>query len=528
MELTMRDLLKLGGFTECQLVAGERGLKRQVNSITVLEVPEVAKWAKGGEFMLTSLYAVKDDLTAQLRLLERLNASGASGIGIKPAHFIGEIPKVLLARGNELEFPIIEIPEHLPYLDLMSPAMHALFNKKVVLQEDLDRATRLLEELSLTDQGIGQYVKTISFILKTDVSIESELPTIDSSNIPEGLEDLSDHQKKELTIVKRPLKLERRINEKLVSCAVAPIIVEGEYFGNITSWNHYIEYLANDVAILERAASKLSFEFLKQKVHLDIEQRYESDFMRELLFSETIREKQVVEWGGKYRIGHHQRYTCLLFSVLDSETGEKQYHVLKNYRLTNYLKQLNPQALVGAIRNGICIILPNTSDQQLRHMANQYYNGISGQISQNFRLALGTGKSEIGVAGIQDSFLQAEKALYFAETEERQKRIIYYDNLGIYRLIYSVRNEEELRSFYFETFQGLLQEAKRDEFFETLRTYFLHDESLKETANALFIHVNTLKYRLRKIEELSGYSLRKTEGKMNLFIGLKIAELIKV
>lgn len=527
MKLILRDLLKLGGFSECRLIAGAGGLDRQIKSITVLEVPEIAKWVNGDEFILTSLYAVKDDLEAQLQLVERLNASGAAGLGIKPAHFIGTIAKEILETGNKLNFPIIEIPENVNYLELMSPVMHALFNNKVVLQEDLERATKILNELSLKDQGIQAYAETIGFLVNNEITIESELPTIDSYISNGKLQSLDNSKKQEFSIVRRALQMDRYINGVAVSCMVVPIIVEGDYFGNITSWGNYDVHMSKDIAVLEKAASLLSFEFLKSKMQLDIEQRYESDFMRELLFSQNIREKSVIEWGGKYQISKNEQYACLLFSVVSVDTREKQFLILRNYRLTSVLKKIYPLALVGAIRNGICIIAPIESVDQLRKLATQYYNQIKGQIGKEHELALGVGKSEIGLKGIQDSFIQADKALYFAEQQNRKDQISFYESLGVYRLIYSVRNEQELNEFFKETFKGLLKEAKNEELFHTLTVYFDNNESIKETAKDLFIHVNTLKYRLNRIEELTGYSLKKSEDKMNLFIGMKIAALLK-
>lgn len=527
MKLILRDLLKLGGFSECRLISGEGGLGKSIKSITVLEVPEVAKWVNGDEFILTSLYAVKDDLEAQLQLVERLNASGAAGLGIKPAHFIGEIAKEILEKGDELNFPIIEIPENVTYVELMSPVMHALFNNKIVLQEDLERATKILNELSLREQGIQEYAKTIGFLVNNEITIESELPTINSYLPNRKLQPLEESKKQELSIVRRALQMDRYMGDNIIPCMVVPIIVEGDYFGNITSWGDYGEHLSKDIAVLEKAASLLSFEFLKNKMQLDIEQRYESDFIRELLFSQNIREKSVIEWGGNYRITKNDRYACLLFSVINAETKEKQFLVLKNYRLTNVLKQLYSRALVGAIRNGICIIAPVESTNQLKNLAKQYYIHINGQIGENLELSLGVGKPEVGLKGIQYSFLQADKALYFAERQDKKEHISFYEELGVYRLIYSVRNETELNDFFKETFYKLLEEPKSEEFFYTLKVYFDNNESLKETSKELFIHVNTLKYRLGRIEELTGYSLKKSEDKMNLFIGMRIADLVK-
>lgn len=527
MDFKLQDVIKLGGFAECRVVAGHEGLHRRIDSITVLEVLEVAKWVKGNELILTSLYAVKDDVDAQQTLIERLHASGATGLAIKPSHFVNEISEEIITTGNRLNFPIIEIPEHIKYLDIMAPIMHVIFDKKVVLQEDVERATKILDELSLENQGIEEYAQNIAFIVKNDITIESELPTVGSFLNGKELESLQYEKKKELTIVQRPLQMKRFIEGEEMDCVVVPIIVEGEYFGNITSWGQYDQHLPADLAILEKAATLLSFELLKRKVKLDIEQQYESDFMRELLFSHNIREKSVIEWGGQYRFTKSHHYACLLFSVHDTKTGTKQYQILKSYKLTNILKKIQTDALVGAIRNGICVILPITEDVDIMKMAHEYYDQIIGQIGSTYHLFLGIGRAELGVKGIQESFLQAEKALYFSEKATGLNQISSYDGLGVYRLIYSVKSDVELKSFFNETIKNLVVVDKSSELLQTLKVYFEHNEVLKDTSDALFIHVNTLKYRLNKIEELTGYSLKKSDEKLNLFIGLKIYDLLQ-
>ncbi|MFS0689374.1 PucR family transcriptional regulator ligand-binding domain-containing protein [Sporosarcina sp. 179-K 8C2 HS] len=526
MGIKLQDVLKLGGFADCRVMTGHCSLDREIETITVLEVPEVAKWVKGNELILTSLYAVNDDVEAQITLIERLHTAGATALAIKPSNFIKEISQDIIDYGNRIDFPIIEIPEHIKYLDIMSPVMHALFDKKVVLQEDLERATKILDELTLEEQGIHVFAKNLELLVKSEITIESELSSVASYTHQKTLEELKADKKMELSIVQRPLQMNREQEGQETPCVIVPIIVEGEYLGNITSWGKYNQHLATDLAILEKAAKLLSFEFLKKKVKLDIEQQYESDFIRELLFSHNIREKSVVEWGGNYRITRHCHYVSFLFSVQDCRTQNKHYQILKNYKLTNLLKRVRKNVLVGTIRNGICLIIEVGEEEAVAPLAKEYYQKIAGQIGRKYRLFLGVGRVAMGLKGIQQSFLQAEKALYFSERTSGN-HISYYDALGIYRLIYSVDSEKELESFYNETIGNLLKTDKSNELLQTMVTYFECNEVLKDSADALFIHVNTLKYRLNKIEELTGFSLKKSEDKLNLFVGLKIYDLLQ-
>src|SRR5690606_28289770 len=145
-------------------------------------------------------------------------------------------------------------------------------------------------------------VENVSTITKNDVTIESEFSFINTPVSKLPISPLTEAAKHELSIIKRPIRYERKYGKEFVPCVVAPIIVDGAYCGNITCWAVKSEHLTMDLAILEKASSLLSLEFLRLKVKYDMEQQYKNDFMRELLFNETISENDLIEWGAKSSI----------------------------------------------------------------------------------------------------------------------------------------------------------------------------------------------------------------------------------
>ena len=525
MGISLRNAMKLGKFNECKVVAGHDGLTRMVENVTIMEVPEVVQWLKGKELILTSLFAIKDDIEAQNMLVQHLHSAGATALAIKPSQFIEQIPEGMIASGNKLGFPIIEIPDPVKYLDILSPVMHHIFNDKVVLQEDLEQASKVLHEISLSAQGIQEFLNNVSYLTKNVITIESGFSFVDVPEPPVDISPLTEDQIYELSVIRRPLHLKREYNGQLVSSIAAPIMNDGEYYGNITCWEVNNENLPIDLAILEKASSLLSLEFLKLRVKYEIEQQYKRDFMRELLFSENIREKNIIEWGGKYHITRDSDYVCLLLSFQGDIPYDENNMQLKDYQLDAAIRKIHPNALVGHLKNGICIILP----VQEGH-TNRIYEDIYGILSEESALApplsLGVGRPGKGPEGIQNSYAQAEKAIDLNKTINRSEGICYYDALGAYRLLDQLKEEKELKDFYGETVGKLIEQDSNHELIKTLKAYFFHDEVLKNTAEALFIHINTLKYRTKKIEEITGCSLRSSEGKMNLFLGLKIHELL--
>lgn len=291
MSLTISNVLKLGRFNECEVVAGHQGVGRIVENVTVMEVPEIVPWLKGKELLLTTLYVIKDDLDAQNVLVQKLHNAGVSGLAIKPSHFIGEIPEGIINSGNKLGFPIIKIPYDIRYLDILSPVMHHIFNQKIVLEEDLEQATNILQEISLDGQGVDVFLQNVSKLTQNLVTIESELSYIQVPNLSKNISPLTEEQISELSIIKRSIKFKRKMNNDLVPCIVSPIMMEGKYYGNLTCWEVNSDHLSTDIVIIEKASTLLSLEFLRQKVKYDVEQQYKNDFIRELLFSDNMKEK---------------------------------------------------------------------------------------------------------------------------------------------------------------------------------------------------------------------------------------------
>ena len=156
----MQDVMKLGKLNECEIVAGHKGLNRIVKHITIIEVPEVAKWLKGNELLLTTLYSVRNDEEGQISLIQKLNASGVSGLAIKPSQLV-EIPQSIIDSANALDFPILKIPVNIKYLDILTPVMNRLVNDKVILQEDVTQATSLLEEVLLNNKGLTVFKENL-------------------------------------------------------------------------------------------------------------------------------------------------------------------------------------------------------------------------------------------------------------------------------------------------------------------------------------------------------------------------------
>lgn len=517
--------MKLGKFSECEVVAGKEGIDRVIENITIMEVPDIVKWLKRRELILTSLFAIKDDLDAQNVLIQKLYYAGATALAIKPFESMEGIPPAIIESANKLGFPVIKIPSHVKYLDILSPVMHHIFNEKVVLQEDIEQATNMLYEISLNSQGLDVFIENVSTITRNVVTIESEWVFIKTPNVKYLISPLTAKDKHELSILKRPIKYQREYDGEVVSCIVAPIIVDQEYYGNITSWAVKQEHFPIDIEVLKKASSLISLEFLRLKVKFDIEEQYRSEFMRDLLFNEKMTEKDLVEMGSRYHTTKTGDYICLFVDMAkDADVDLFQW----KEEIIVALQKIWSNILVGTIRGKICIIFQiNTVSQENPHeIIERIHHTFQSIIGEKNYVNIGVGEVYQGIAGIRKSFYQAEQAIKLINIKKVLEPIIYFEKLGTYRLLEPLIGTQVLSDFYKSSIKKLVDYDQKGDLIYTLKTYFDENEVLNVSAGKLYIHVNTLKYRMKKIEEITGLDLRRSEDKLTLFLGLKIHEFI--
>jgi purine catabolism regulator len=123
------------------------------------------------------------------------------------------------------------------------------------------------------------------------------------------------------------------------------------------------------------------------------------------------------------------------------------------------------------------------------------------------------------------SFRQAGQALEMAR-RFNERRPLYYPDLSVYRLLLQMETSPELAAFLEETLGRLLAHESASELLRTLGVYFEHNGNLSQTAEALFIHRNTLLYRMERIAAITGLNLDHAETRLAVQLALHIRRMM--
>ncbi len=152
---------------------------------------------------------------------------------------------------------------------------------------------------------------------------------------------------------------------------------------------------------------------------------------------------------------------------------------------------------------------------------------ISDTLSSEFytRVNVGIGTAVVGVKDLARSFKEAQMALEVGKVFDTDQNIISYDNLGIARLIYHLPTTL-CSTFLHEVFKKGSIESLDHETLFTIQKFFENNLNVSETSRKLFVHRNTLVYRLEKIKKLTGLDLREFDHAIIFKIALMVKKYL--
>ena len=150
-------------------------------------------------------------------------------------------------------------------------------------------------------------------------------------------------------------------------------------------------------------------------------------------------------------------------------------------------------------------IKPGIESKDLEKLARSIVDTLGSEFYT--RVVVGIGTSVAGIKDLARSFKEAQVALEVGKVFDTEKSIVSYDNLGIARLIYQLPTTL-CEMFLREVFKKGSIESLDHETLFTIQKFFENNLNVSETSRKLFVHRNTLVYRLEKIKKLTGLDLR--------------------
>ena len=176
----------------------------------------------------------------------------------------------------------------------------------------------------------------------------------------------------------------------------------------------------------------------------------------------------------------------------------------------------------------ILIVIANKKDDELHHMINDIRSHILHSLIHGEKITIGCGRLTKSIRCLYKSYHQAKSIQKLQEKAKIDPDLIFYSDMGIYKLLMGIEDKEIMTEYYNQTIRPLIvyDEKNESDLTTVLRTYLKHNGSVKETADELYVHRNTINYKLSRIEDLLGMDLSSLDSRLQLSIGFMLLDML--
>ena len=312
--------------------------------------------------------------------------------------------------------------------------------------------------------------------------------------------------------------------ESVVSFVESPAdsqVVQGYQFFKIYD-DHQLEYilLANggteDVYMIGKIAA-----FQIQNLLVAYKERFDKDnFIKNLLLDNLLL-VDIYNRAKKLHIDTEVRRVIFIVETnheKDSNTLENLRSLLGN-KTKDFITAVDEKDIIVVKELGM-----NDGHAELEKTASDILELLKGEGEENVRIAYGTIVNDI--KEVSKSYKEAKLALDVGKIFFDDKKIIAYSTLGIGRLIYQLPIPL-CKMFIREIFEGKSPDEFDEETLTTINKFFENSLNVSETSRQLYIHRNTLVYRLDKLQKSTGLDLRVFEDAITFRIALMVVKYMK-
>jgi PucR family transcriptional regulator, purine catabolism regulatory protein len=536
----VEDLFIVDVFQEAKVIAGHAGLKRTVQSIEVSETPDVINFLAENSLLLTTGYAFKDNPLSLGTLIQQMSNRPCAGIAIKLNRFIDEIPKEVMDLADSLEFPIIQIPRTLTLGNVAHQLLSFIWNNKT---EELFYAIhvhRKFTDMMIKGYNLQSLIENLGSFLKNPVLLLNPFGEIISfshhfhkenmKNMLEHVEAIfkgkvEEYNEKSLITIPNPNN-----SSSPISLSIFQVKTMHPYSSLLIIFNaEKLPYPSSQLAI-EQASTVISFTLLKNEAIRESSRFQEINFFGSLVDGNISSKEEIIYRGKQHGLLEKTKYLCFVFKIDE----EKQNAFMQNDLLKNRpydffydlfkksIEKINNECILFMKNEYFVGIIQTTSDQIFHSIKNKLEE-FQDNVYETLKISLsfGVGNFVNDVTYIPITYSEAVEAWKSGQELYTKKFINLYETKQLIELIHLIP-KENLKNFYENTLRSLSYPKSKDEedLINTLIVFLENNCEITITSKKLFIHRNTVKYRIAKCEDILGYAVHEPQNSLHLRMAL--------
>jgi PucR family transcriptional regulator, purine catabolism regulatory protein len=521
--LTVRGLVAEMGL---ELATGGDGADAPMRWVHISELPDPTPWLSGGELLLTTGIQLGGE-ERQREFVRLLSGHHLAGLGFGTGFDHERLPEALLDEAGKLGFPVFEVPYELPFIALTEKAFTRLVNEQYeVLQRGIAIHKRL-ERLVLEERGLDEVVRALAattggavWVLSArgetiasklfrrqvpDDALEYVRGEVQSRSSPGATDDLREFAPDHPELTGRSL--------------VLPVSIRGR--GGPQAWLAAARDAGGlgdfERLILQQAVTVVALELMRQRAMRDTERRLAGDVLADALTG-RLSESELAVRLRPFGVGANA--AVLVFARMDRESATSA-----EGDLDRFLADAGVGALVASRERLLCAVVDAREGVDPVALAARAREALQPEHGE-LRAAA---SRPAAVGSLRRSFHEARCALEAAALANgNSPPVASYRDLGAFQLLLSLQDDEALR-LYCDSVLGPLEDASGeygDELIRSLEAYIEQNGQWEKAARELYCHRHTLRYRIRRVEQLTGRDLSSARDRIEFWLALRAREIV--
>ena len=515
MKITVEELLKMEEFSGFRVLCGAGGLDKEVESVSVMDAPDIYKWIRGREILLTSGYVLKDNMDTMPDLIRKLAERNAAALFIKLGRFVNEIPKAAAQTATQLDFPIVYMPYEYTFVDVITPALTRVNSYQLEQIRHSERIHRTFINIAVKQEGIKKIIEYLSNLIGQEVVYYSVLKIKGVQFYTNGEPEFD----REHFMSKYPC---------------FGVTVNGKTCGYVIVINEKYKAEKYDLIAIDHAITVIKLDVQKQIFEREVERKYKDNFVLDLIFH-TLESMDEIETRGRTFGWHFSGEYYAMIADIDHFKAKYVKGVNSSTEIDRISRQMTDDiieyvtgAFAGCVyttftEQVVFVIHKNSFDHgELRQKLNEINRLLKKE--KGFTAVFSFGSRAGDISRVHISYQQAKTALHLTRHLGREGCVCFYSELGIYTLLDKLKDNVYVEKFAGDCLKKLLiyDITTNSDLYKTLETLVRYNWNLKETAENMYVHYNTMKKRYHKIQEILGISFENAGAKMEVELAVKI------
>ncbi len=527
MRIPVSKLFTSDFFSGCRILSGDSGLSKEIVTVNILYNPDNYFYIQPHSLVVIGGHKWLSTVESRKNLFISMVERNVSALGIYLYDYEDVAPGDFLELSEKHGLPVIQLDEGIHYVDIVEFFSENFFIPRL---NSFMRIDKIQEDFfhCFTEKQFGCITQKLCYYSGLPVYLRyfsEEVTAGQNRCMSEALKNRCEWSVCNESFLSTPPG-----EARLITLTCSGEIRYGYGILNQSPSRDFVFWVLLDSPVVDNQIIRL-FHFASKSLAQIIQQKVEhltgkrQKLLMKLIRNEISDSESIKKEASSCFCELMDHLNTVVMSGKDDGLGLISAQTELEFQLKEIAHSLTTaMPLCGIVEDRVVLLISRTE------FISQIVSSLRTWLQTKYGVPFFVGISNRGsLLSVSEQFENAQNALRWSFcVHEENMGIVHYQQLGFARLLDS-RNIPEIRRYIQEMLRPLFQSerSRRDEYYETLKCFILTNSwNISDTARDLYIHQNTVRYRIQQLGDILNMDLHNSEDRFQLELAIRLNELL--